>query len=220
MRRSGTLAEQVHVAPIRGTWPSMTSGSGEASRAMLRVVSRLRSYGLLRTGGNVSARLQHDSFLITPTGFSVDRLGSIRQKDLVTVAIGGPQPPLRASSETPLHTLLYARFDDIRGICHAHPPSVMALGEPSDWPLATAAAIKFMPVHLASGAGKDLARSIAPLLDAPDNQLKSAYGVTIVVPGHGIFSASWSIQRALYLLMRIDENATVALLRGSLDDGR
>jgi len=95
----------------------------------------------------------------------------------------------------------------------------MALGEPSEWPLATEAAAKFMPVHLASGTGKGLSTSVAPILNFADDELRSKYGVAIVVPGHGIFAAARSVQRALYLLMRIDENATVALLRGSLNYG-
>jgi len=70
--------------------------------------------------GNLSARLDKDTMLITATGTS---LGALTSRDIVRVSISrGPGAAgLRPSSEFPLHTMIYRNFD-CRRVVHCHPP--------------------------------------------------------------------------------------------------
>jgi L-fuculose-phosphate aldolase len=69
--------------------------------------------------GNLSARLDKDTMLITATGTS---LGALTARDIVRVSISnGPRAPgSRPSSEFPLHSMIYRNFDCSR-VIHCHP---------------------------------------------------------------------------------------------------
>jgi L-fuculose-phosphate aldolase len=189
----------------------LSRSARRTARTLLAVADSLRVAGLLSTGGNLSARLHQDEFLVTPTGFSVDRLGQIHPRDLIRMNIRA-QPPRLASVEASLHALLYSRLPKVGGVCHAHAPATMALGDPGSWPRLTASARKFDPVHVAwNQSGAPLTAEVAEILDDPD-KATGHYGFALAVPGHGLFTAASSLQRALYLLMRIEENSTVAIL--------
>jgi len=70
--------------------------------------------------GNLSARLDKDTMLITATGTS---LGALTGRDIVRVSIShGPgKLGCRPSSEFPLHSMIYRNFA-CRRIVHCHPP--------------------------------------------------------------------------------------------------
>jgi L-fuculose-phosphate aldolase len=85
------------------------------------------------TDGNVSARLDDERFLVTPSGFSK---GLLRPNQLLVidweakpVGVGryGPQRDLRPSSEILLHLEAYRQRPDVRALVHAHPPIAVAL---------------------------------------------------------------------------------------------
>ena len=72
------------------------------------------------TGGNISARLDEETILITPSGV---RKGEIRGDDLIVLdlkdnSFKGRKKP---SIETSLHTAFYKR-DNVNAILHGHPP--------------------------------------------------------------------------------------------------
>lgn len=71
--------------------------------------------------GNISARIDNDRVLITPTGVSK---GYMKVEDLVVVdfngkVISGTKKP---SSEVFMHIQVYKDRPDINSVCHAHPP--------------------------------------------------------------------------------------------------
>ncbi|MFA5099550.1 MAG: class II aldolase/adducin family protein [Candidatus Omnitrophota bacterium] len=70
--------------------------------------------------GNLSARLDKDTMLITATATS---LGALKARDIVRVSISqGPQDSgCRPSSEFPLHSMIYRNFGCQR-VIHCHPP--------------------------------------------------------------------------------------------------
>lgn len=83
--------------------------------------------------GNVSARLDGERFLVTPSGVGK---AFVRADQLVTVdwegnpvGVGryGPQRDLRPSSEVLLHLEAYRRRPDVQAVIHAHPPIAIAL---------------------------------------------------------------------------------------------
>ena len=77
------------------------------------------------TGGNLSARLDEDTILITPSGV---RKGGLEEGDLLTVDLrdGSHSGPGRPSIETPLHTMFYSR-EEVNAVVHGHPPFCTSL---------------------------------------------------------------------------------------------
>jgi L-fuculose-phosphate aldolase len=75
-------------------------------------------------GGNLSCRVDKNHFLITGQHAP---LGFLDEKDLVRInAAGKPvKTQQRASSETPMHTAIYAGTE-AQAIVHVHPPLVVA----------------------------------------------------------------------------------------------
>ncbi len=72
------------------------------------------------TWGNVSARIDEKTMLITPSGmdYSVIKPEDIVHVNIYTLESIGKLPP---SSETPMHAAIYKSRPEINGIIHAHP---------------------------------------------------------------------------------------------------
>jgi L-fuculose-phosphate aldolase len=88
---------------------------------IIRIGRKLYSRSLVAAkSGNLSARLDKDTMLITATGTS---LGALTPRDIVRVSISkGPcASGIRPSSEFPLHCMIYRNFDCQR-VIHCHPP--------------------------------------------------------------------------------------------------
>jgi L-fuculose-phosphate aldolase len=103
-------------------------GNEQALREQVLVTAqRLVSENLTRgTSGNVSARLEDDAFLVTPSGVPYDRL---QPADVVRVEMDGTlhldqRPP---SSEWRIHRDLLVARPDIAAVVHAHPPFATTL---------------------------------------------------------------------------------------------
>jgi L-fuculose-phosphate aldolase len=93
----------------------------DVRKLVCQVAQRMANAALaLGTAGNVSARLDDKTIAITPTGVPYDRLC---EDDIVVVDIHTRRVVsghLKPSSETPMHTEVYARRSDIHGIVHTH----------------------------------------------------------------------------------------------------
>lgn len=94
-------------------------------REMARVCRRLHELRFVPgTSGNVSARLDSDSILITPSGRS---LGELRLDDFVQVRLGGTVTgPGKPSTEIEVHNLIYRARPDVTAVVHAHCRACMA----------------------------------------------------------------------------------------------
>ena len=90
---------------------------------IVSVCRRLYERGLIAgPDGNVSARLDEETILVTPAGMSkVD----VRPEDLVVVAMDGRRVSgyREPSSEVSLHVRIYSRRTDVGAVVHAHPPA-------------------------------------------------------------------------------------------------
>jgi len=90
--------------------------------AELIVTGRLAGLrGLLwGTGGNLSARLDGERFLITATGTTLDAL---TPEDLVVCEVEGSRAdtPRTASSEVQVHRRIYQRRSDVASVIHLSP---------------------------------------------------------------------------------------------------
>ena len=70
------------------------------------------------TSGNLSARLDDDTLVITATG---QRLGELSSDDFVDVDLdAAPTDSGTPSGDAPLHAALYRQFDDIGAVFHIH----------------------------------------------------------------------------------------------------
>ncbi len=80
-----------------------------------------------RTWGNVSCRLDGDSFLITPSGLGYLNTNpeDIVKLKLSTMEWEGPRKP---SSEKGIHAAAYELFDDVGFVIHTHQNAATALG--------------------------------------------------------------------------------------------
>lgn len=126
---------------------------GEARAAIIRASRALWDRGLVTgSSGNVSARLDDGSMLITPTRKA---LGLLAEEELVRIddrgaAVGGGNP----SSEWRLHVAAYAARPGIETVVHTHPTfCVVWAGEDRLFPRETVAsteslaAMAFVPYH-------------------------------------------------------------------------
>ncbi len=84
------------------------------------------------TAGNISARLNEDRILVTPSGLAT---GFLAPEQLIAVNLAGERVDepsvasavLRPTSESSMHLECYRQRDDVMGVVHAHPPTAVAL---------------------------------------------------------------------------------------------
>lgn len=84
------------------------------------------------SAGNISARLDSGSILITPSGLSKGLMqpDQVLMVDLDGYIIGSDSEAtrhLKPSTETPMHLEVYKRRSDVNGVVHAHPAYATAL---------------------------------------------------------------------------------------------
>lgn len=95
----------------------------DAKRTVSRLGRELLEQGLTKgTGGNVSARVDTgERIAISPSGVPYRE---IDPNDVPVVTLDGEQVggDLEASSETPMHNMIYQRRPDVGGVVHTHSP--------------------------------------------------------------------------------------------------
>ncbi len=99
----------------------------ELREHLVEICHRMYRQGFIAAGdGNVSAKLDEERVLVTPTGF---HKGFIRAENLIITDVhgrrlkGAHQP----SSEFLMHELVYAERPDVGAVVHAHPPITVGL---------------------------------------------------------------------------------------------
>jgi L-fuculose-phosphate aldolase len=153
-------------------------------REIVRVCRRLYERGLIAGGeGNVSARRDAQTLLVTPSGASkVD----VAEDDLMVVDLAG-NPVAgsgRASSELGMHLRIYERRPDVRAVVHAHPPFATAFavaGEDLMSPVLPEIVVFIGGVPLvpyATPGSPALAAAIEPFLELHDAFLMANHGAT------------------------------------------
>lgn len=107
------------------------SRDARAASRLVEAGRRLGARGLISAGeGNLSARLDRDRLLVTPTGRRKDELVPedlvviwLDHPNGVSISANGRQP----SSDLAIHLAVYAARPDVEAIAHAHLPASMAL---------------------------------------------------------------------------------------------
>ena len=106
---------------------------GELRELICRVGRLMYKQGYVDgTGGNISARLDEDRILVSPSGLAT---GFLAPEQLIAVNLAGERvdepstanADLRPTSESSMHLECYRQRDDVMGVVHAHPPTAVAL---------------------------------------------------------------------------------------------
>jgi L-ribulose-5-phosphate 4-epimerase len=92
--------------------------------------------------GNLSIRTNDNNVLIKPSGGSYEKLSEVDLAlvDLDGKRLSGKYPP---SSETPMHTMIYRHFENVKAIVHSH----------SENSLVCAITVKVIPIFCNEGIG-------------------------------------------------------------------
>jgi L-fuculose-phosphate aldolase len=166
----------------------------ELRQELIEITNRLSSRGLIRAGGgNLSVRLDDETFLITPTRLAK---GYLRESDIVVIdrdghLVRGDSPP---TLDTAFHLAAYQARPDADAVVHAHPLITTAFtvaGKPipdgvlPEFEIFFPRGVPVMPYE--TPASKDLTEACQPLLQDHD---------LIVMAHHGTLSLGRSLTLA------------------------
>jgi len=175
---------------------------GELRTQLAAAGTRLAGAGLIRgSEGNLSARIDAESCVVTSTGSSTGRLDF---RELVVVRLDGGEIPARATSEAHLHLDLYRRRPEIMAIVHAHPPAVLCLAEQGRLPdvlkLEDDEQLVGRPVEVAyfPEGSSDLAEAVAAALDD---------ACACVLLDHGAVTVGATVEQALGRMLSLERAA-------------
>lgn len=194
------------------TYAHQTTGIHSREQKLRRQLARFsRSTARLGyapgTSGNLSARLDEDRLLVTPTGLSKR---FVRPDDIVVVDLEGRllAGTRNATSELSMHLAIYHIRPDVNAVVHAHPPIATAFacsGRGLDDHLCQEAIMTLGPVPLARYAttGTDeVAASLAPFIPTHD---------AILMENHGSVTSGSSLMEAFMRTETLEHLAQVAL---------
>ena len=166
--------------------------------------------------GNISARLDADTILITPTLVSK---GFMCPEQLLVTNLAGEV--LRGegfpTTETPMHLRLFRERADIGGVVHAHPPmatSFAIAGKALDLHLVPEAVIFLGEVPLVPfqpPGSPELAEAIIPYLDDYD---------AVLMENHGVLCWGSDVEQAYHRLETVEFCAQVTFTAQQLGGAR
>jgi ribulose-5-phosphate 4-epimerase/fuculose-1-phosphate aldolase len=167
--------------------------------------ARMARLGLVRgSEGNFSARLDGESFLVSPRGRPK---GALQGWELLRAPLLGPLPPA-ASSEAAMHQAILARHVRLGAVLHAHPPAVLQLlqvGGKLDAGVLRETAGILVPQVL-----PDLTPGSAQLAAAAAEAAAEANA--LLLPRHGAVVVGAGVAEALALLEALELAASVCLV--------
>ena len=187
-----------------------------ARREIVRVGQLMyeRSY-VVSSDGNVSVRLDDGRVLATPTQTNKGRMteDSLALTDLE----GKPLNDRRASSELAMHLLIYREREDVRAVCHAHPPHGSAFavaGLAIDQPILSEVILTLGCVPLAeygTPSTDELTDAMRPLVKNHN---------ALLMANHGAVAYGADIWQAFDRLETLEHTAKIAILSRALGGSR
>jgi L-fuculose-phosphate aldolase len=187
-----------------------------ARREIVRVGQLLyeRSY-VVSSDGNVSVRLDDGRVLATPTQTNKGRMteDSLALTDLD----GRPLSDRRASSELAMHLLIYREREDVRAVCHAHPPHGSAFavaGLAIDQPILSEVILTLGCVPLAeygTPSTDELTEAMRPLVKNHN---------ALLMANHGAVAYGGDVWQAFDRLETLEHTAKIAILARALGGAR
>src|ERR1700690_240925 len=165
------------------------------------------------TDGNLSARLDDERIMVTPTGMSKSML---RASDMVVVDLEGRRLAgnRNVSSEIAMHLLIYRLRPDVHGVVHAHPPTATgfaAAGMALNQPLVCEVVIGLGSIPLAkygTPGTPELTAALEPLVPQYD---------AILMSNHGVVAYGADLHHAYMKMETVEHFAQIALVTHLLD---
>lgn len=182
----------------------------EGRTEFIGVCKRAFSLGMqISSGGNLSLKLDDDTYLVKPSGIS---LFDLEERQLLVVektgrVVSGEGKPTK---EFTSHTAIYETRADVRAVVHYHPPC------------ATAFAVRNRTIPLLTVHAKRIFKSLPLVPAAPEGgpQLSGSLREIFAEPAvrgavmgeHGIIAVGADLKDAQNLAELIEECARIALL--------
>jgi L-fuculose-phosphate aldolase len=162
--------------------------------------------------GNISARLDGDMVLITPTGVSK---GFMSPEDLIVVDLDGNlvQGTKKPSSESHMHLQIYRARPDVEGVCHAHPP------------YATGFAVARIPLDKMSLPEVIISLGVVPVVEYGETGTDELYGAiskyvrdydAFLLANHGVLTLGGGVMNAYYRMETVEHAAMIQLVAHQL----
>ena len=183
-----------------------------ARREIVRVGQLLyeRSY-VVSSDGNVSVRLDDGRIVATPTMTCKGRM--TEESCAVTDIAGKPLNDKRASSELAMHLLIYREREDVKAVCHAHPPHGTAFavaGLAIDQPILSEVILTLGCVPLAeygTPSTDELTEAMRPLVKHHN---------ALLMANHGAVAYGADLWQAFDRLETLEHTAKIAILARTL----
>ncbi len=176
---------------------------------------KLLAAGLvLGTWGNISARMDVQRMVITPSGMDYLKIepGDMAVVDLETGEWSGPRKP---STEAPLHSLIYKTRPEVGAVIHTHSvfaSTVAACGKDIPAILEEIAQIVGGPVRVARyalpGTGELASNAVEALEDRN----------AVLLANHGVVAVGAGLDEA-FLVCQVVEKAAMVLIYGTILGG-
>jgi L-fuculose-phosphate aldolase len=187
-----------------------------ARREVVRVGKLMyeRSY-VVSSDGNVSVRLDDGRIVATPTQVNKGRM--TEEMLAVTDIEGKPLDDRRASSELAMHLLIYREREDVRAVCHAHPPHGSAFavaGLAIDAPILSEVILTLGCVPLAeygTPSTDELTEAMRPLVKHHN---------ALLMANHGAVAYGSDVWQAFDRLETLEHTAKIAILARALGGAR
>ena len=184
----------------------MTVVPPELMGTFAEVGKDLYQLGLVSShGGNLSVRSGHEMW-ITGTG---TMLGRLRERHISLVRPDGGYDGPPPSSDTALHTAIYA-LGGANAVVHAHPRHAVALTFETD---------RFVPPDF---EGKHFPEDVPVIAQGPNQVAQVAAALqtrlTVILQGHGAYARGQTLWEALHWITALEESAAIAAIRGRILD--
>jgi L-fuculose-phosphate aldolase len=189
--------------------PGIVKTEDEHRREVCTAGRWIRERGYVpSTDGNISVRLDSRRILTSPTGISK---GMMSPEDLVITDLDGNKISGRrnASSELPMHLLIYRRRPDVHAVCHAHPPvatGYAAAGVALDRALLSECVIGLGSIPIArygTPGTAELTSAIEPLVQHHD---------ALLLANHGVVTYAQDLLTAFFRMETTEHFARVSLV--------
>ncbi len=160
------------------------------------------------TAGNLSARLNEDTILITATGTCLEDL---KEDDIIKVNINKDEARERLSTEFPLHRLIYQSFP-AQTVIHVHPPLVNGY-------FAVYAELKALTFESKLYLGNvPVVPQETPSITRPELVIEALRSNNLVViKNHGVVAIAEAFQKGLNLIDTLEEAVKIAAVARLFD---
>ena len=186
---------------------------GQARKEIVKICQRLYEKGFIAAyDGNVSARVDLDRVLTTPSGVSK---GFITEEDLIVTNLDGVKISgrLNPTSENVLHSLAYKMRPDINAVVHAHAPMAIAFSiagvslVEAILPEIVFTIGSIPTAHYATPTTNEVPESIKELIKNHD---------AIILAKHGTLTVGKTVEEAYVKVEKIEHTAKVIYYARSL----